>query len=63
MTIFMFSVCDASTEREMRTHSRVMANLELPIFKMINIAEATNHFSNKIGEGGFGPVYKVLTIT
>ncbi|KAI7988569.1 G-type lectin S-receptor-like serine/threonine-protein kinase RKS1 [Camellia lanceoleosa] len=35
--------------------------LELPIFDMITIAAATNQFSdtNKIGEGGFGPVYKV----
>ncbi|KAI7987259.1 G-type lectin S-receptor-like serine/threonine-protein kinase RKS1 [Camellia lanceoleosa] len=35
--------------------------LELPIFDMITIAAATNKFSdtNKIGEGGFGPVYKV----
>ncbi|THF97394.1 hypothetical protein TEA_023751 [Camellia sinensis var. sinensis] len=34
--------------------------LELPIFDMITIAAATNQFSdtNKIGEGGFGPVYK-----
>ncbi|KAL7188155.1 hypothetical protein ACSBR1_038090 [Camellia fascicularis] len=34
--------------------------LELPIFDMITIATATNKFSdtNKIGEGGFGPVYK-----
>ncbi|CAL5441339.1 unnamed protein product [Camellia sinensis] len=34
--------------------------LELPIFDMITIAAATNKFSNtnKIGEGGFGPVYK-----
>ncbi|CAL5359530.1 unnamed protein product [Camellia sinensis] len=34
--------------------------LELPIFDMITIAVATNQFShtNKIGEGGFGSVYK-----
>ncbi|XP_059660786.1 G-type lectin S-receptor-like serine/threonine-protein kinase SD1-1 [Cornus florida] len=35
-------------------------NMELPIFNMITITEATNNFSDssKIGEGGFGPVYK-----
>ncbi|XAR70675.1 Non-specific serine/threonine protein kinase [Bertholletia excelsa] len=35
-------------------------NLELPIFDLTTIVRATNNFSreNKIGEGGFGPVYK-----
>ncbi|KAI7989235.1 G-type lectin S-receptor-like serine/threonine-protein kinase RKS1 [Camellia lanceoleosa] len=35
--------------------------LELPIFDMITIAATTNQFSNtnEIGEGGFGPVYKL----
>ncbi|CAI9087679.1 OLC1v1021816C1 [Oldenlandia corymbosa var. corymbosa] len=34
--------------------------LDLPTFEMTNIVEATKSFSdtNKIGEGGFGPVYK-----
>ncbi|KAH7833417.1 hypothetical protein Vadar_006170 [Vaccinium darrowii] len=37
-------------------------NVELPIFDMVTIARATNHFSekHKIGEGGFGSVYKVI---
>ena len=36
-------------------------DMELPIFDMGAISKATNNFSssNKIGEGGFGPVYKV----
>ncbi|XP_024019768.1 G-type lectin S-receptor-like serine/threonine-protein kinase At4g27290 [Morus notabilis] len=36
-------------------------NVELPSFSLDTIANATNNFSftNKIGEGGFGPVYKV----
>ncbi|KAL3519598.1 hypothetical protein ACH5RR_017747 [Cinchona calisaya] len=40
--------------------SRGMEDLELPTFEMISIARATNNFSesNKIGEGGFGSVYK-----
>ena len=35
---------------------------ELPIFPLSLALEATRHFSdeNKLGEGGFGPVYKVL---
>lgn len=36
-------------------------DLELPVFDLTTIAHATNNFSssNKLGEGGFGPVYKV----
>uniref|UniRef100_A0A6N2MF89 Receptor-like serine/threonine-protein kinase n=1 Tax=Salix viminalis TaxID=40686 RepID=A0A6N2MF89_SALVM len=35
-------------------------DLELPLFQFTTIAKATNGFSfnNKVGEGGFGPVYK-----
>lgn len=38
-------------------------DLELPLFDFATIADATNHFSmnNKLGQGGFGPVYKVST--
>ncbi|KAI7727193.1 hypothetical protein M8C21_015722, partial [Ambrosia artemisiifolia] len=34
--------------------------LDLPLFNMSTLAAATNNFSNnnKLGEGGFGPVYK-----
>ena len=36
-------------------------DVELPLFSLATIATATNNFSsnNKLGEGGFGPVYKV----
>jgi hypothetical protein len=36
-------------------------DVELPLFNLATIATATNNFSsnNKLGEGGFGPVYKV----
>jgi hypothetical protein len=36
-------------------------DFELPIFDLTTISKATNNFSidNKLGEGGFGPVYKV----
>ncbi|WJX93845.1 hypothetical protein P8452_75331 [Trifolium repens] len=35
-------------------------DFELPFFDLVTILEATNNFSidNKLGEGGFGPVYK-----
>jgi hypothetical protein len=35
---------------------------ELLIFDFEKLATATNnfHLSNKLGQGGFGPVYKVL---
>ncbi|AES97484.2 S-locus lectin kinase family protein [Medicago truncatula] len=35
-------------------------DFELPIFELATVLKATNNFSNdnKLGEGGFGPVYK-----
>ncbi|XP_017980499.1 PREDICTED: G-type lectin S-receptor-like serine/threonine-protein kinase At4g27290 [Theobroma cacao] len=37
-------------------------DMELPLFDLATIAKATNNFSfnKKLGEGGFGPVYKGL---
>ncbi|XLR34519.1 G-type lectin S-receptor-like serine/threonine-protein kinase At4g27290 [Arachis hypogaea] len=37
-------------------------HLELPLFDLSSLAKATGNFSinNKVGEGGFGPVYKGL---
>lgn len=37
-------------------------DLELPLFNLETVAAATDEFSfiNKIGQGGFGPVYKVF---
>lgn len=36
-------------------------HLEVPLFELATLLNATNKFSNdnKLGEGGFGPVYKV----
>jgi hypothetical protein len=35
---------------------------ELPLFNFEKLAIATNnfHISNKLGQGGFGPVYRVM---
>ncbi|XP_074574564.1 receptor-like serine/threonine-protein kinase SD1-8 [Curcuma longa] len=43
-----------------RTENEEEKNLELPLFDLSTIRDATNNFSvdNKLGEGGFGPVYK-----
>lgn len=39
-------------------------DMELPLFDLTTIANATDDFSssNKLGEGGFGPVYKVTQL-
>ena len=36
-------------------------DMELPLFDLVTVTTATDNFSsaNVIGEGGFGPVYKV----
>ena len=41
------------------------ASDELQIFSFESISVATSNFStqNKLGEGGFGPVYKVSSLT
>ena len=40
---------------------RPLSNSDLPVMDLPTIAAATNGFSkeNKLGEGGFGPVYRV----
>lgn len=41
-----------------------MDDLDIQLFDLPTITTATNDFSveNKIGEGGFGPVYKVIIL-
>jgi hypothetical protein len=37
---------------------------DLPLFNLQELASATNnfHLSNKLGQGGFGPVYRVMVV-
>uniref|UniRef100_A0A2N9F471 Receptor-like serine/threonine-protein kinase n=1 Tax=Fagus sylvatica TaxID=28930 RepID=A0A2N9F471_FAGSY len=44
--------------------ARGREDLELPFFSLTTLANATNNFSsnNKLGEGGFGPVYKGILV-
>ncbi|CAN4123797.1 unnamed protein product [Withania somnifera] len=46
------------------TNKNKYEELDLPLFDFENISHATNNFSlsNKLGEGGFGPVYKVMML-
>lgn len=43
---------------------KLKEEFELPLFQLSTITRATDNFSvnNKVGEGGFGPVYKVYTL-
>jgi hypothetical protein len=44
-----------------QTDSKENEDIDIPIYDLSTIANATNNFSidNKLGQGGFGPVYKV----
>ncbi|KAI3504457.1 hypothetical protein L1887_25936 [Cichorium endivia] len=45
---------------QLYTNESQKDDLELPLFKLSEIAKATHNFAfnNKLGEGGYGPVYK-----
>jgi hypothetical protein len=48
-----------NTENNMKKQEK--KDVELPLFSYESVSAATDNFSaaNKLGEGGFGPVYKV----
>ena len=61
-TILPYYVLDATIFlREKASEKAREDGLELPSFDFPTIAAATDNFSdaNKLGAGGFGPVYKV----
>ncbi|KAK7405108.1 hypothetical protein VNO78_06304 [Psophocarpus tetragonolobus] len=51
-------ISDESKAKE--NTEKQLKDLDLPLFDLLIISTATNNFSlnNKIGQGGFGPVYK-----
>lgn len=51
-----------SSKKEYSGESNI-DELELPLFDFSTVAMATNDFSdeNKLGQGGFGSVYKVIS--
>lgn len=50
-----------SSNREYSSEKNKMDDLELPLFDFNTIKTATNNFSesNRLGQGGFGTVYRV----
>ncbi|XP_061336675.1 G-type lectin S-receptor-like serine/threonine-protein kinase SD1-1 [Gastrolobium bilobum] len=54
------SLNEIITWTEEKNNESEQEDLEVPLFEFALIAHATDHFSNhkKLGEGGFGPVYK-----
>ena len=61
--MFMSCKCLGNTESDQNSEGRD-EDLDLPLVDLSTIAVATNDFSmeNKIGEGGFGPIYRVIKI-
>lgn len=55
------NISGMTKRREKNDHEGMSEDMELPTFDFTAIANATENFSsnNKLGEGGFGPVYKV----
>lgn len=52
---------DVSGQDNLVGDSKQVSGPELPLFNFDALATATDNFSehNKLGQGGFGPVYKV----
>ena len=69
MLRFEFSNSSEDTKSELSEANRVWRaekkEVDLPMFSFASISAATNNFSieNKLGQGGFGPVYKVRLVS
>ena len=61
--LFDFDTDPSSTNKESssvdKRKNRWSKNMELPLFSYESVSVATGQFSDKLGDGGFGPVYKV----
>ncbi|KAH6761494.1 hypothetical protein C2S52_018927 [Perilla frutescens var. hirtella] len=58
--ILSFACIILRMRHKRQAYYEIRKEIELPLFGLATIAAATNNFSNenKIGQGGFGPVYK-----
>ena len=69
MLLFDFSNSSEDTKYELSDTKKLWSaekkEVDLPIFSFASVSAATNNFSieNKLGEGGFGPVYKVRLVS
>lgn len=54
----------AAVKKAQLERLRPLSNSDLPVMDLSTIAAATNGFSkeSKLGEGGFGPVYRVQAL-
>ncbi|KAG5235600.1 G-type lectin S-receptor serine/threonine-protein kinase [Salix suchowensis] len=61
---YIHLLCRKRNLRKKKHREARQEDVELPVFDMSTIAHATDTFSdiNKLGEGGFGPVYKGILI-
>ncbi|KAI3853134.1 hypothetical protein MKX03_004379 [Papaver bracteatum] len=64
LVVFLIIRKIRKTDGLLNDDERQEEDLDLPLFDFITIEAATNNFShtNKIGEGGYGPVYKGKTL-
>jgi hypothetical protein len=67
LLLFDFDTELDAINEEMNTNNNMKKkekDFELPLFSYESVSTATSNFSavNKLGEGGYGPVYKVCKI-
>lgn len=57
-------LASAAVRRTQNEILRTISSSDLPLMDLALIHDATTNFSdaNKLGEGGFGPVYRVIAL-